>query len=107
MEAPATEYSTKVVNVRYERFDAYIGRFNSSRGLRASIFANPFKIGPDGTRTEVIEKYKNYILRRPDLIIEARKLKGKRLGCWCRPEACHGDILVLIAEGVLGDAPGD
>jgi hypothetical protein len=27
-----------------------------------------------------------------------RELKGKVLGCWCSPKACHGDILAKIAN---------
>ena len=30
---------------------------------------------------------------------EARKeLKGKILGCWCSPYACHGEVLAEIAN---------
>lgn len=93
---------TKVVNLRYAPYDVYIGRANRSRGLRESKWANPFIIGKDGTRAEVIEKYKQYILDRPDLVQDCkRELKGKRLGCWCMPSSCHGEILVGIAEGLI------
>ena len=43
----------KVVNLRNEKYDVYIGR--------GSPFGNPFKIGIDGTRLEVIEKYKHHL----------------------------------------------
>ena len=62
-----------------------------------SIFANPYKIGKDGTRDAVIQKYKKYIIDKLETSItfqnEFKKLKGKNLGCWCYPEPCHGDIL--------------
>jgi hypothetical protein len=66
---------------------------------RPSKWGNPFKIGRDGTREEVIEKYRAYIQTRPDLIAALPKLKGKRLGCYCKPLACHGDVLVELIEG--------
>lgn len=82
--------TTKVVNRdRGDEYDVYIGR----RGP----WGNPFVIGKDGDRGEVIEKYKNYfyetLLRdssRKDAIME---LKGLRLGCHCKPNACHGDVI--------------
>lgn len=58
-----------------------------------SIWANPFKIDKDGNRDEVIEKYRKYILGKPELLNRLSELKGKTLGCWCSPEPCHGDIL--------------
>lgn len=82
---------TKVVNLKTgEPYDIYIGR--------PSIFGNPFLIGRDGTRDEVIKKYRHYVRSTPDLMDEIKKLRGKILGCFCKPENCHGDILVEIAE---------
>lgn len=77
---------TKVVHCKKEPFDVYIGR--------PSKWGNPFQIGKDGNREEVIEKYKQYLLSRPDLISSLHELKGKTLGCWCKPKPCHGDVLV-------------
>ncbi len=83
---------TKVVNIKHESYDVYIGR--------SSAYGNPFVIGLHGTRNEVLEKYSNYLMKRPELVEKAkRELKGKRLGCHCAPLACHGDILKeLIGE---------
>lgn len=68
----------------------------------SSKFANPFKIGKDGTREEVLLKYKNYIVNRlesdNDLIDELLLLKDKNLGCWCYPEMCHGNIILELIE---------
>ena len=67
---------------------------------QSSNFANPFKIGKDGTHNEVIEKYKNYITKKleEDILLqeELLKMKGKNLGCWCAPEPCHGNILLEL-----------
>ena len=82
---------TTVVHCRRESYDVYIGR--------PSIFGNPFKIGPGGTRAEVIEKYRAWVLEKPALVEEIRwQLRGKRLGCYCAPQPCHGDVLAEIAD---------
>jgi len=109
---------TKVVNVKvahirpaYENLkewmddekNVYIGRrgvvfVNKERfPKKDSIWANPYKIGKDGDRKEVLEKYEAYIrnkIEEEGLQNELKKLSGKNLGCWCYPEKCHGDILV-------------
>ena len=61
-----------------------------------SIF---FVIGRDGTRDQVIRMYEVHVRRSPDLIAALPELPGKRLGCYCKPLPCHGDVLVkLLAE---------
>ena len=69
----------------------------------SSKFANPYKIGKDGTREDVINKYKTHIKEKleNDILLqnELISLKGKNLGCWCHPDKCHGDVLIeLINE---------
>ena len=86
----------------------YIGRkgvvFIDNRRFpqKSSIFANPYKIGKDGTRQEILLKYKDYIVNKlnhdKDLLIELLSLKGKNLGCWCCPESCHGNILLELID---------
>jgi hypothetical protein len=67
-----------------------------------SIFANPFKVGRDGTREEVIDKYKQELIAKVvsgEITEEdVLNLKGKTLGCWCSPEPCHGDILLKLLD---------
>ncbi len=58
--------ATTVVNLRKELYDVYIGR--------PSEFGNPFRIGVDGDRDEVIEKFKEWIKTRPHIIEKAKKL---------------------------------
>ena len=59
-----------------------------------SIWANPFKTGKDGTRQEVLEKYRDYIIKKVEQNeLDLNQLRGKVLGCWCKPNKCHGDIL--------------
>jgi len=84
----------RVVHCKQEKFDIYIGR--------PSKWGNQFKIGTDGTREQVIEKYREWIMRPEQGKFRAdakKELRGKVLGCWCFPhQSCHGDILVSISN---------
>lgn len=65
---------------------------------RPNKYSNPFIIGRDGTREEVIEKFRIYG-KAHGLDVEARKeLRGEVLGCCCKPLPCHGDVLVEWAN---------
>lgn len=81
---------TKVVHCKKERYDVYIGR--------PSIWGNPFEIGKDGSRLEVIEKYRKWVQTQPQLLSRLHELKEKVLGCWCAPKPCHGDVLKELME---------
>lgn len=68
--------------------------------LYDSIWANPFKITETQSREQVLKLYREYIENKlesdPILVNNLLKLKGKKLGCWCKPNDCHGDILVEL-----------
>ncbi|OQR97478.1 hypothetical protein THRCLA_06936 [Thraustotheca clavata] len=81
----------------------YIGRampaYQGKSAIPGSVWGNPFKIGRDGTREDVVTKYHAYItakIGRGELNI--KELQGKTLGCWCSPEACHGDVLATLSN---------
>ena len=99
---------TTVVNVKYEPCDVYIGR--SWGRFSASKWGNPYRIGLDGTREEVIKLYAGWLVSKlkgdPTLLEELRGMYGKRLGCWCAPLPCHGDYLASLIN-VLGSGPPD
>lgn len=80
----------RVVNKRREPFDVYIGR--------GSVWGNPFVIGRDGDRAEVIRRYEAHLASSPALIAMLPQLRGKRIACFCAPLACHGDVLKRWAE---------
>lgn len=65
---------------------------------RPSKWGNPFVIGKHGTRPEVVAKYRAYLLGNAALMAALPELCGKDLVCWCAPEACHGDVLVELAN---------
>lgn len=83
---------TIVVNRHFESYDIYIGR--------GTKWGNPFKEGKDGTREEVIELYRQYAKNNPNIYNSLNELKGKRLGCSCKPLPCHGDILVEMVNNM-------
>lgn len=86
---------TQVVH-KNQPHDVYIGR--------PSKWGNPFIIGKDGTREECIAKYREWLSRPEQAYLRASikpELQGKRLGCFCAPLPCHGDVLVEIADSDL------
>ena len=85
---------TTVVHCKRSPFDVYVGR--------PSKWGNPFTIGKDGTRQQVIDKYRAWLLTQPDLIASIPELKGKILGCWCSPKPCHADVLAYLANHMTG-----
>jgi hypothetical protein len=90
--------SGRVVHVKHEPYDIYIGR-TARGGYKTSIWHNPFKVGRDGRRQEVMAKYERYLLEdRPDLMCRLPELRGKVLGCWCAPKPCHGNVLLRLAD---------
>lgn len=92
--------ATRVVHWRKKEYDIYIGRGGDPLTGKPSKWGNPFTIGKDGTRSDVIAKYKEWILKQPHLMAALPELKDKVLGCWCKPsKACHGDVLVELVDG--------
>jgi hypothetical protein len=85
---------TTVVNVSREKCDVYIGR--------PGPFGNPFVIGKNGTRQEVIFAYSRYFSLRVEtdeaFKAKAVTLRGRILGCHCKPLPCHGDVIVEWLE---------
>jgi len=82
---------TTVVNKRTTKdYDVYIGR--------PGMWGNPFKMKSESDRKDVIDKYREWIVKQPKLMKNLHKLKGKRLACWCAPLACHGNVLAELAD---------
>lgn len=81
---------TKIVHCKREKYDVYIGR--------PTKWGNPFEIGKDGTREEVIDKYRKWIKTQKHLLNSLHELKDKILGCFCFPKSYHGNILIELIE---------
>lgn len=99
--------ATTVVNLSGHRDDprfadvVYVGRavYRGGWRLAGSPLASPFRPDRDGTRAEVIARYRQYLLGRPDLLALLPGLRAKRLGCWCAPLPCHADVIAELADG--------
>lgn len=91
----------EVINIKSGRsYDHYIGR--SPKGQPDNLLSNPFKIRKDGNRIEVIQKFilEYFIpqwINNPEFRDAVTNLDG-RLGCFCHPEACHGDVYKVFLE---------
>lgn len=78
---------TTVVNLRKSPYTVYIGR--------GSKFGNKYVMGIHGSREHVIKRHKEDFCNDPDLQEAVwNELKGKIIGCFCKPEYCHGDTYV-------------
>jgi len=91
---------TRVTNIRYTFIDTRL--IGTIRIDRTTIFGNPFKIKKGCTRKQSIEKFKSYFYNRikTDKVFRQRikALGGHVLGCWCKPNPCHGDILLKLLK---------
>lgn len=93
---------TIVVNIYDKAFDVYIGR--GKNGIipdppTYGFLGNPYKVEDHGL-DEALRLFREYFLKRvenPKFCEAVLAVRGKRLGCFCKPKACHGDI---IAEWV-------
>lgn len=101
------DIKTQVVRIRRKKTgevvqdcDVYIGRRMTLGGwnLPQSKWANPFPVKKEAERAEVLRKYEEWIRTQPQLMASLEELRGKRLGCWCKPKACHGDILIRLMD---------
>lgn len=107
---------TEVVNIRKQRSDIYIGRKNSE-----VHFGNPFYLTESAlaktkvdSLEEALKSFHDWLagiahqdiepLRRKWIIENLDSLRGKSLGCFCKPKACHGDIYrVMLGEVSLDE----
>jgi hypothetical protein len=99
----------------------YIGRGNKAYQLKPSPLGNPFVIGKQGSREQVVELYRQWLWQqvkegmagKPNaawdelkfLQVRAKKLIERydgdclTLTCWCKEsELCHGDVIIRCLE---------
>jgi hypothetical protein len=95
---------TTVGNIRTEPFPTngvYIGRAGKGHD---GFFGNPYVLGPNNPRGSTIERYKSYFysrMREPEFRARVMQLAGKRLMCFCKPHACHGDVIAEFLNGTV------
>ena len=98
---------TKVVNIRKDKYDIYIGRAGQNQD---GYYGNPHVIGyckickRFHDRKDAIQEYKNDFYKRleDDVMFKVNilLLKGKTLGCFCKPAPCHGDVIVEYLQSI-------
>ena len=88
---------TRLVNLKHEDYDIYIGR-GSKWGCPYTIIKDRPTLAIEivDTKEEALSKYKEYVLSSPELMESLDELEGKVLGCFCKPDKCHGDILLEL-----------
>ena len=84
----------------------YVGR--KMPGIPGSVLGNPFRIGRDGTREEVVEKYRRWLWEQiklgNDVYVELKRIAdlARRgdvsLVCWCAPNLCHATVIERSVE---------
>jgi hypothetical protein len=85
---------TRTVNIYISGYDVYIGRAGKGQD---GYFGNPFRLRAAEQRGATIERYRKYFHNRmetdPEFKCRVHELKGKTLGCFCKPYPCHGDVI--------------
>jgi hypothetical protein len=97
---------TTVVNINTSAYEVYIGR--TGHGMDG-YFGNPIRfdykcpickqvhVDTEQGRFDLLQCYKKYFWKRLHCDFafyeRVKKLKGKRLGCFCAPKPCHGDVI--------------
>ncbi len=107
---------TNIVNItETEDYDVYIGRgssgythINNTDPGDPGWLGNPYRVGKDGTREEVVQQFEDDFMdkiRNDDEFRDAvHNLKGKTLGCFCKPKLCHGDVIAnYLTRQELGE----
>ncbi|BAQ67083.1 DUF4326 domain-containing protein [Geminocystis sp. NIES-3709] len=89
-----------------KKLDSVLIVYAKAKGLlvaidRTSDWGNPFKIGVDGDRDTVCDKFDLYLDKNLILKKRLKKLQGKALQCWCYPKRCHGEKLIKSLEQLV------
>lgn len=89
-----------VVNIhRGQRYDVYGGRPRAGQSTADAPWGNPFHLGKDGNRPQVVAKHREWLRTQPELLRRLREeMRGKVWGCFCAPDDCHCDVYAEIAN---------
>ena len=90
----------RVVSIYKDKYDVYIGRAGKGKD---GYFGNPFLLLKGEERGSTIQRYRKWFYTRLERDSEFRErienLRGKTLGCFCKPHACHGDVIAEYLNG--------
>ena len=77
----------------------YIGRGSMQLGITRSRWCNPFPVGREELRELAIQHFKHYLNSSKGLLPDVARLAGHPFFCHCKADqACHGDVLIKLAE---------
>jgi len=98
----------KIVNLRTESYTVYIGRAGHGRD---GYWGNPVKLNSrcilcseiHESNSSTLPCYEKYLRRKLKTSTIFRKRfhnlnKDDILGCFCKPNACHGDVMIMVWE---------
>lgn len=105
---------TEVVNIYSDDYDIYIGRGGSgdkhilnTEPFEKGWLGNPFTLS-EYSREKSIKKFKNAFVKKlkndKEFRQAVKKIKGKTLGCFCKPKSCHGDVIAGYLNNLLGES---
>jgi hypothetical protein len=82
----------------------YIGRNMTVyvKGASKSKWFNPFPVKKWGLE-KCLEMYEEKVRNDTELMGSLGELRGKTLGCWCKPDRCHGDVLLKLMKEMDGE----
>ena len=80
-----------------------------------SIFGNPFQLSHESQRDQILKQYTKWLteqwhakgdLQKAIINLAADSKNGEKIAlqCWCAPKPCHGDILKLTIDELVGDS---
>lgn len=95
-----------ILHCQRDAYEVYIGRGRCPLTGEHGVWGNPFRIGADCDREEVLRRYRVWLWREIQAgrieLGHLASLHGKRLGCWCAPRRCHGEVLEAASFWALG-----
>ncbi len=88
----------------------YIGR--RMPGWQAAPLGNPFRLKYENERAAILQKYRDWLEEQMKSDTPARREINRIVGlmknpgpllllCWCKPKACHGDVVKELVEKLL------
>lgn len=98
---------TTVVNIKNSSYDQYIGRAGHGQD---GYFGNPYRLNAEMNPGDTLNRYRKYFYDRlkndPEFKDKVLNLKGKVLGCFCKPNECHGYIIAEYLNGTSSITQG-
>ncbi|AXG09680.1 DUF4326 domain-containing protein [Haloplanus rubicundus] len=103
LHVPETDHGRRIVHEPSGTELISGRRFEPTRWVdRRSRFGNPFKLVKDGGEVESREQsvalyegwFRGNLVENGEFAEAVQELYGERLGCWCLPQQCHGEVIL-------------